>query len=602
MRKMVFIAMFSSLLLITACSSSDGDFREHIENANDMMNEMEYEDAISILSNVEENVLPGDTYEAGRMDLVEGLKSEAQYMSDHIVELEERYEASMSVFEETQASDSQNVELYSEAINTLDQTIESFNDMTQLDMYQELTAAREEIISEIEDGWLPSLEEGIDGSLESQDFAGAENQLNDMQSLHQTFPDQVTENVLTQYEEKVTEEQEAFVYVPEQAYQWNEIITENDEGSIEIEGIRDTGDSIEVIISFQGYYHTLSDDIALSLDVILSNGDTLTGSGHNPRLLEDKTVKTYSYSHSDDYQIDDIVRFNAELPFVQEDAIQVDFDGVDETEMYEIPGVESIKELHRPEWTIETDEFEVVIDRFNVDDYDIEISGLVKTTEDVVVNDLSTAYLPFTKERSTLGRGIFGSTQESELYEGTDKEFELNYSFDQPITEYHDYIDLHLYNQDVLVDLKNGEIFDKSEPTFIEDLNKNTNTTIGYDGSDQKELINQSGDRAAVDSIILTTSRTSNIYHLSERFDKFTTTAHVHQDHSGLDYGTTELTIYALEGDEEEELYSTTIEEDHEATDIEVDVSDVVEIKIETSQNRGSEGRQQIILEEPMVE
>src|SRR5699024_480891 len=256
----------------------------------------------------------------------------------------------------------------------------------------------------------------------------------------------------------------------------------------------------------------------------------------------------------------------------------------------------------RPDWTIETDDIEVTIDRFFVEDYDLEISGVVKPKKDVKINEFSTAYLPFTMERDSRGRGIFHSSSRTELYADTEKEFELNYSFKHPITEFHEYVDLHLYEHDFLVDLKSGEIFDMSDPIFIEDVYKSTNfTSIGFKDSGQEELINQSGDRVANNSMIVTAS-TSNEYYLGGRFDTFTTTVHAHQNYSDVDYGTTELTIYSVKEDDDKELYATTIEEDHKATDIELDVSGVEKLKIKFSLDHGSEGRQQIILEKPMVE
>ena len=600
MRKMI-VVVISCFVMVTACSSSSDAFTKQIQQANDLMNEMKYDEAISVLSDVEANVLPGDTYEAGRMHLVEGLKSEAQYMAEHIVELEERYNLAMSAFEETQDSESLDIELYTEAINLLDQTIESFNDMTQLDMYQDLTNAREKITEEI-GKLVVELEKDIEDSLDSHDFASAENHLDKMRHLHQTFPEHVTENTVTKYEEKVEEERDRFVYLPETVYRWNETIIENEDGSIEFEGIKDTDDSIELVVSYKGYYHKLSDKISLSPDLILSNGDTLTGSGQETRLLEKKAVKKYRFSSFNDIELDDIIRVNIELPLEQEDAIQVAFDGIDKDETYEIPGVKSIKDLHRPDWTIETDDIEVTIDRFFVEDYDLEISGVVKPKKDVKINEFSTAYLPFTMERDSRGRGIFHSSSRTELYADTEKEFELNYSFKHPITEFHEYVDLHLYEHDFLVDLKSGEIFDMSDPIFIEDVYKSTNfTSIGFKDSGQEELINQSGDRVANNSMIVTAS-TSNEYYLGGRFDTFTTIVHAHQNYSGVDYGTTELTIYSIKEDDDKELYATTIEEDHKATDIELDVSGVEKLKIKFSLDRGSEGRQQIILEKPMVE
>ncbi|WP_217586592.1 NPCBM/NEW2 domain-containing protein [Lentibacillus saliphilus] len=601
MRNWVVLVIVSLLLFITACSSSNGAFHDQIKQANQLMNDMKYEDAIKVFADIEENMLPGDTYEAGRMDLIEGLKSEAQYMVEHIDELKEDYEDSMALVKDVKASKTKDIDLYSEAMYQLDYTIDRFNDLTQLDMYEDLTKAREEIVSEIEK-WVSTLQSGVDSGLESDDFARVESQLDDMAYLNQAFPEQMTDEIFTQYEEKVTEARERFVFVPEQVYQWNEVIHENEDGSIQIEGITDAdGEGIELVISFQGYYHKLSEKIDLSPELILTNGDVLYGSSQEVRVLDDQAVKTYMFSAWEEYGIDDIVRFNVNLPFVQEDAIKVAFDGVDQEKMYEIPGIESIKALHQPEWTIQDDAFEVVIDRFFVDNYNLEITGVIKPTQDVVVNDLSRAYLPFTKESSTIGLSFLGTNQ-TELYAGTEKEFEINHSFNRPITEYHDYIDLHLYHHNVLVDLQDGKIFKQDEPTFIEDLDKEARyLEMSFDESNQEELITQSGNRAAVDSIMLSGSL-KNTYELDKRFNTFKTTVHVHNAYSGVDYGTTELKIYSVGEEDDKELYTTTISEDHKAKDIEIDVKGVKTLKITTSQDRGSEGRQHIILEEPVVQ
>lgn len=601
MRKLLRILIMSSLLLIGACSSSGGAFTKHIKQASDLLNDMNYEEAIRVLVDVEENVLPGDTYETGRMLLVKQLKSEAEYMADHIKELKESYQESMSLFEAVQSSDTQDIELYEEALYSIDQTMNSFNDMTHLDMYQELTDAKEELTSEISD-WILSLDKDIDDSLQSVDFASADKKLNEMIDLRQTFPEQVDESHVSKHEEKINKERERFVFVPELATKWNEVIIEDEDGSIEIEGIRHSSSTIELFISFKGYYQKLDDQIDLSLEMIYVNGDTSTGHKQETRLLEDEAIVQYEFS-SGDLSIEDLVRININIPFKQEDDFQVTLDEINEDVVYEVPGVESIKALHTPDWTLEAKDFEVIINRLLVEDYNIEISGVVKPTNDVVVNDLSSVYLPFTRERDTQGQGIFGSVRESELYKGTEKEFELNYSFNKPITEYHDYIEVILFQHQALIDLENGELFEKSDPTFIEDVYKQTSdTTIGLERYDQTELINQSGNRVAVDSIMFTRNNISNRYYLSKNFDTFTATIHVHEDFSGVDYGTTELTIYSVVEDDEKELYSTTINEKHKATNIELDVSDVNQLLIRTSQKSGSKGRQKIILEKPMVQ
>ncbi|GAA0469585.1 NPCBM/NEW2 domain-containing protein [Alkalibacillus silvisoli] len=597
MRKVLFTFSIASLMLLMACGSDDA-FQNDLETVIDQMNDMDYDEAIAKLQELEEGLV-GDQYETGRINLVSGMLNEAEYMSENIAELEEMYNSAMEHVDEATASEDRDIELYSHALSSIDQTLNRFEDMTQLDMYQDLEGKRDELSEEILGDWLPSLQEGIESDLESQNFAEAEMQLNEMNRLHQMMPEEIREGVVSEYDEMIAEERERFVFIPEIVDGWNETVIDNDEGSIEVEGVRNIDSGVEVVISFNDYYKNISDQLAFSPRMILSDSDTVSGSLAETRLLEDKAITKYHFSTmGGDIQVDDISRMDVEAPFEQEEAIQVAFDGTDGE--YEIPGIESIKELHRPEWTLDGDNFEVEIDRFFVEDHNIEITGVIKAEEDITIDETSRAYLPFTKEENDT-RG-FGSN-EVELYADTEKDFEINHSFSDPITEFHNYIDLMLFEHHLSVDLTDGQLYEVSDPVFVADLENRTHRTSSnlYDEHNDRELINQSGDRVKEDSLIMRASAV-NRYTLNDRFDQFTTTLHVHQGNSGVDYGTTEFEVYSVEDDDEVELYSTTIEEDHDAQDVEIDVEGVTELKIQISTDRGSEGRQEIILEEPAVE
>src|SRR5699024_3590216 len=121
MRKRMIIAVVSLLLLLAACSSPSGKFTKEIEKISKLMNKMEYEEALTSLTNLEENVVPGDTYEAGRMKIVDELINEAEYMIDHIEDLKEDYEVAMAIYETTKEDADDDVEQYKEAYQSLDE-------------------------------------------------------------------------------------------------------------------------------------------------------------------------------------------------------------------------------------------------------------------------------------------------------------------------------------------------------------------------------------------------------------------------------------------------------------------------------------------------
>lgn len=588
--------------MIGACSSPSGKFTKEIENVSQLMNEMQYEEAMAILGDLEEKVVPGDRYEIGRMMLVEELRSEAQYMVNHIEELEERYKEAMALYEGANAEDPIDLELYQEAMNTLQQTIDRFNEMTHLEMYQTLTDAKDEMVSVIEEK-ANTLDQAIEEGLSNEDFTTAEEKFSELKTLNNYFSNYVTSDNVEAHREKIDQERERFVFVPEKAVKWEETLHEQKKGSISIQGVREIDEEIEIILSFTGHYQKLSDEIQLKPRMIHINGDSLSGYHHETRMLPEETLLHYRFSTYDPIALDDIVRIDFDLPFISEEAIQVVADHLDEAEAYQIPGVKSIQATHEPDWTIETEDFTVAIESINISNYNIELKGYIKPNKDLMINELSDVYLPFSGERETLGRGVFGSVSKKELYANTELEFNHSYHFNHPITEHHDVMNLLLFEQQAVVDLKNGELLDREKPTAVMDLyNTSSSTVRGFDQSRQEELMTQDGEVASTDSIMFTRSRADNKYYLFGEFDTFKTTIHTHKNYGGKGYGSTELIFFSVQGDEQEEIYKTTVKENHKPKEIEIDVSNVDVLLIEIYQERGSDGRQKVILEDPRVE
>lgn len=566
------------------------------------MNKMEYEEALTSLTNLEENVVPGDTYEAGRMKIVDELINEAEYMIDHIEDLKEDYEEAMAIYETTKEDADDDVEQYKEAYQSLDETIERFNDMTHLDMYQELADAHEDIVSHIEE-WANSAEQNINESLEANDFANADHHYHRLKDLQEHFSALISEDLVDNFYEKIEQERERFVFVPENAVTWDASIVENDFGAIQIKGIREHEGTIEVITSFTGEYQSLTAKINLEPRMIHSGGESISGSTLETRMLPEETLVYYHFSDYDDIALDDVVRVDFHPAFIQEDPIQVIAEDLNEDDLYKVPGIESIQATHEPGWTLESNHFDLHIDEVIIENYQVTLTGMIEPNKDGVVQEVSTVYLPFSGERETIGLGIFGGLVEKDLYQGTEVEFNQTYPLNEPITEHDEYMNVLLFEQQVAIDVKNGELRELEKPSFIMDLyHSSSDTVVGFDSANQEELYNQSGDRVSIDSIMFTRARIENSYHLLQGFDTFTTTLQVHQDFSGKDYGSTEITFYSFDGEDKEELYATEIKEKHKAEKVEIDVSKVDILIIETSQTRGPEGLQKVILEDPKVE
>lgn len=602
MRKFFMTTILLSVLIISACSSTNGTYTKDLKKAKELMDEQTYGEAIEVLENLIENVIPGDDYEHGRLLLVEELKSDAEYMEEHFAELENKYEIAMELYDEAIASDPINLSLYIEAMRSLDNAIEALVEIEDSKMYKDLVAAKDDLTEKLE-AYANTIQDEIDKSLAELDFTTAEEKLNELREFSYEFYDIVSDGVVAEYEEKIQEERDRFVYVPETILEWNEVIHESDAGTIGFSGIREVDNTIEVFVTYTGDYDEITDSIDFEPSIILSNGDKVNGSIESNRKYEDKLVRVYQFSSYDEFSIDEIVRFDVEIPMVQEKALQIDFAGVDEAKTTEIEGIESIKEVHRPDWDLKAKDYEVVVDKLFVDKYEIEISGVIKPEKDLTIVESSSAYLPFTDERSNANVGFFGSSSEIDIYKGTEKEFEITHSFSAPISEFNHELKLLIYGQNIHVNLLDGSIIEDAGAVSITEFTGSRNSEyVGFLDSEQKELLNQSDKRVAIDSVIYDGSySTTSTYNIGNDFKKFETTVHVHKDYSGVDYGTTELTIYVGKGDDEEEVYSKVIEEDHKPLDISVDVKKADYLKIETKADSGDKGTQKLILESPIV-
>ena len=601
MRKLLTLVLISTLLFIAACSSSSNSgFHKELEKANDFMNEMKYEEALEVLNKLKTDFLPKDKYEAGRTELVDQLIRDAEYMATHIESLKSDYESAMEVYEETKSTDEVEFNLYEEALNAVNYTLNQFNDMQQLDMYQELVDARDDLLGKIEN-LVDTLVDSFEKSLDEQNFAQAENDLDQLWDIHYRFDeDAIDYEVLDEYAVKLQEQLDRFVFTPDLFVEWNEEIIKDELGTIQFKGVKNANNNIYAAISFQGDYAKILDELTFRTEIIYGNGDARSGSSYETRYYKDETIVVYQFGAGEGLNVDDILRFIIEVPAVEEEAIRIAFENVDLNKDYVLPGLLAISGEYRPNITIVEERFDIEIHEILVDKYNIEISGFIKPKVDGQVNELNSVYIPLSQQRRTSGTGWFGASY-MDLYEGTQKEFNYSYSFNEPITEEDEFISFRLFDHNIFINLKTGDIEKLTDPYFIGGVYYSTsNTTVGYRESEKDTFINQNGDRTPAETVLAKGSAYGSFY-IGNNFETFSATLTVPEDRATGEYGTTEVVFYSVMGEEETEIASFTVKENHKPMDIEVDITGVKVLKIELNPDSGNRGRQFVLIENAVV-
>ncbi|MDG5789361.1 hypothetical protein QA612_18020 [Evansella sp. AB-P1] len=602
MRKKISIIFYSFIIIAIAagCSASaTATYHEKLAEGNELMNNMNFSEAIEIYDQIIDEILPGDDYETGRIAITNSLRAEAVNMLQRISVLEEGYNESLHLYSTMDG----NVEaqVYRQLLQQLDGTMAQFGELTHLDMYKELADMKSSVEDMINNNVITFYSEQINTAIAEENLAMADQYLDQLNGFHNVLPDYVSEHTVVSLVDQVEELKSRYVFFPEVAVNWNKVILESERGTIETEGIMKTDSGFDLYIFYNDDYALQAGLMNVNPYLIFSDGQTASASSSSVRKYDNKTLQKISF-RVNDRTYEDISRINVEIPSVQEDPFNLSFDGIDETNLVTIPGVRSIKALHRPEWVYETDDYDVHIDRFFVEDYKIEITGEIIPHNDVTVNQYSYIHLPKSGEVSRINSHGFWGPNEIELFEGTTRSFELVHNLNSPVTEFHTYIGLAMFEQLGWINLITGEKYTGDGPVNLNDINKDVSSDYEayYDSRNEKDLINQSGELVDAASVIFRRgafySGNDYKFDLMDRFETFETIVHVQHGTHGVDNGSTEIVFKNEEGDI---LYTLDVEEDHSAYSLELDVSGVRELTITFNQRRGSEGRHNIIFEKP---
>lgn len=603
MKKIIY-ALLATSLLMTACSSTNSSYQKNLKESIKLMNDMEYDKAIETLRKTIDKDLTGDRFKARRSELAYNLIDEAEYMSEHIESLAATYEETIAEYNDFKKEESSDFEAVYHVYRSLEDAINQFSDLTQLDMYKELDEASKDI-EKLATEAVTSLEQEFNDSLKENKFTKSEQALNDLSKANDYLPESILgEDLYTkldEMEQQLEEAKEKYAFLPTEVTKWEKEIVKNDFGSITQKGIKENDYNYELFVSLTDGFAKAISELTIEPSFILKDGSKIDNAKINEIVYgKDETLLLLSLNKSEERTLDDIVRVDWNIPSLKEESFQLDYDAKADDRV-ELPGIEAVVVSKNPEIKIEKDKLTIDIHSLEVDKGSVTLAGKIIPKEDVEIKDFVNMMLPLSRT-ANLKDHFYAEV--IELYKGTEKEFSFQTDLDTPITASNNISYVNLFGEPLVLDLAEGKVIDGPEQTFLYDRAFDVSSKIFIGDDYQSLLINQDNKAVDFNSAISSINRYSyDRFFLNNEFETFTTTFHVLEKNKNMDYEDITITFTILDEDRSEigEKKTFTISKGHKPTDVSIDVKGAYYLDVNYSSPFGGEGNPGIILEKPYV-